>query len=106
MNNFTFENYPDIRDLTRKLSKDMHARIGGHLEAVKAQFRPGPVFGQHLASVSKSSAVENPRNASAAFAHFTTIFKQLASSAPLNVDPELTDAIDISFASPVLSPFI
>lgn len=106
MNTFTFENYPDIRDLTRKLSKDIQSRIGGHLETVKTHFRPGPVFGQHLSSGSKSSAPENPRNASAAFAQFTALFKQVAVSAPLNLDPELPDAIDISFAAPVLCPFI
>jgi hypothetical protein len=106
MNTFTFENYPDIRDLTRKLSKDIQARIGGHIETVKTHFRPGPVFGHHLASGSKSSAAENPRNASAAFEQFKILFKQVAVSAPLNLEPELADAIDITFATPIMCPYV
>jgi len=103
MNNVTFENYPDIRDLTRKLGKDIQSQLGGHIEAVKSHFRPGPVFGPYLSSGSKA---ENPRTAAAAFAQFTAFFKQIAGSAALNVEPTLPEAIDINFATPVLCPFM
>ncbi len=105
MNNLSFETFPDIRDLTRKLSQDVQSRIGGHLDAVKPHFRPGPVFGPHLSSGSKSASLENPRNAATAFAQLGALYKQVAVSPALNLDPTLPDAIDIQFATPVLFPF-
>ena len=105
MNNFTFDNYPDIRDLTRKLSQDIQSRLGGHIETVKSHFRPGPVFGPHLLSGAKASA-DGPGNASNAFAQLRALFRQIAVAPALNLDPELPDAIDIHFATPVLFPFI
>ena len=104
--NITYENYPDIRDLTRKLSHDMQTRVGGHLETLKSHFRPGPVFGSHLTSGSKASGLENPRTAAAAFAQLAAQYKQVAVSSPFNLDPVLPDAININFATPILSPFV
>jgi hypothetical protein len=106
MESITLENYPDIRDLTRKMSKDLQVRIGGHLETIKTHFRPAPVFGSHLSSFSKSSGLENPKNAEVAFAQLRAVFKQIAISAQLNVEPSLPDAIDINFATPALFPFV
>ena len=106
MESITLENYPDIRDLTRKMSKDLQVRMGGHLETIKTHFRPAPVFGSHLSSFSKSSALENPKNAEVAFAQLKALFKQIAISAQLNVEPSLPDAIDINFATPALFPFV
>jgi hypothetical protein len=106
MENITLENYPDIRDLTRKMSKDLQVRIGGHLETIKTHFRPAPVFGSHLSSWSKSSGPENPKNTEAAFAQLRALFKQIAVSPQLNVEPSLPDTIDINFATPALFPFV
>jgi hypothetical protein len=106
MNTFTFENYPDIRDLTRKLSQDMQARLSGHLEAVKAHFRPASVFGSHISAGSKSPGQESPRNAAAAFAQLAANYKQVAASPALNLDPALPDPIDVHFATPILCPFV
>jgi hypothetical protein len=102
MTNITLDSYPDIRDLTRKISKDLQVRIGGHLETTKTHFRPAPVFGPHLASGSKT---EHAKNAAEAFAQFRANFKQIAASPQLNIEPTLPDAIDINFATPVLCPF-
>jgi len=104
MNNVTFENYPEIRDLTRKLSQDMQSRIASHLDVVKTHFRPAPVFGAHLTSGSNSS--ENPRAAAEAFAQLTSIYKQIAASPVFNLDTTLPDPIDITFATPVVFPYV
>ncbi|HEY4362894.1 MAG TPA: hypothetical protein VGN17_18130, partial [Bryobacteraceae bacterium] len=85
MNTFTFENYPDIRDLTRKHGKDIQIRIGGHLETVKGHLRPASVFGPYLSSNSKSAAGENPKNAAAAFVQLKALFKQVGVPAPFNL---------------------
>ncbi len=105
MNDFTLDTYPDIRDLTRKLSQDIQARLGGHLDAVKSHFRPGPVFGPHLSSGSKVPG-ENPRSAAMAFAQLKDSYRQIAASPALNLEPELPEAIDVNFATPVLFPAV
>jgi len=104
MSHITLETYPDIRDLTRKMSTDMQARIGGHLETIKSHFRPAAVFGAHLSPGSKSA--ENPKNAATAFAQFTALFKQIAVDTHLNIEPSLPEAIDIHFGTPILCPFV
>ena len=103
MTNITLDSYPDIRDLTRKISKDLQVRIGSHLETTKTHFRPAPLFGPHLASGSKT---EHAKNAAEVFAQFKANFTQIAASAQLNIEPTLPDAIDINFATPVLCPFV
>jgi hypothetical protein len=106
MINFTLETYPDIRDLTRKLSQDIQSRLCGHLETVKSHFRPGSVFGSHVSSGSKSSGPENSRNAEVAFAQLTESYRQIAASPALNLDATLPNVLDINFATPVLSPLV
>jgi hypothetical protein len=103
MTNITLDNYPDLRDLTRSISRNLQVRIANYLEVTQTHFRPAPVFGPHLASGSKA---EHSKNAGEAFAQFRANFKQIAASAQLNIEPALPDAIDINFATPVLSAFL
>jgi len=100
MNEITLENYPDLRDFTRKFSEDIQTRLSGHIQIAYSQFRPAGVLGSYV------KAKENPKNAAADFAQFKTFFKEIAVSAALSLDPNLPEALDINPARPVLSPFL
>src|SRR5436853_7531015 len=98
MSNITLENYPDVRDLTRSFSEDIQLRVNGYIETLSAHFRPGAVFGSYVSSGSKGSGnQENPAKASAAFTQFATVFKEIAGTAPLSLDPQLPTVIEINY---------
>lgn len=98
--NITLENYPDLRDFTRKFSEDVQNRLTNHLQVAQSQFRPSGVFGPYVGSK------ESPKNASADFMQFKEFFKELAVSAPLKLDPNLPDELVINSGRPVLFPFL
>jgi len=104
MSNITLENYPDLRDLTRSVSDDVLARVSSYIETVGAHFRPSTYFGSYVTSSTKGSGnQDNPAKASAAYTQFMAVFKEIANTPPISLDPLLPSAIEINYALPVVN---
>lgn len=100
--NINLDNYADLRDISRQFCTTLQSQVSGHLETVRALFRPAAVFGPYLLGSHK----DFPRDAAVAFGQFKSFFAESVGSKPLSLDPTVPDAIEIAFGTPALSPYI